>query len=748
MARLKDAPKQAAPKPSTPSSDDNAATQQLLAESNSPSANPPSSSAVLGANLLNAARPGKLKRVSILPEGARQNLAIRGDPYEIELSPEKGRYALPLKVNHKPLKINRKKKEKKKPAKKKVQATVEAVEERSDVPAPSSELPVHHDAGPQVDEEERVEDLVEAEPDIRSSPPELAPPEHTPSKAAPPIRDNGVVDPTGTTILDGEPAGAEEDNSSTRRTSKRKSESDHSEEQPSKIPRKQRRTTGESSASRKSHPQVRIPVRRSSQQQDVATATGHDDIQSTREAAEVHSAKAKARERWLLNLINPINPPARKLKPRKNRDNGTVESSQQLPANGRGLQKHAEPPKQAPEVADAPETEHAPVIDVSGDDSDEDDASSVAEEADNITRPVGRPGSLDAVFEFLNLEVRPGKCRTKLATTIRRACKTYRAHIQEGDLSMETVVDEADDLRGALGQISIDVEKKDQRAFKRDAYRHVFRALTLYLEALYAWLQDNSGDVTESLEAMKILSPLINQMLAFKDKIAEWNVSVPQRSKGDRIIKDVDIGLIAHLRQVSKAYRGHLSRLKAREEHRKIQEDFERKMQEREEEESRKAELEEARTQRWKRWQALHIVRLTCEPDARRRSKLAITRLEDLEERDANGVVFERLPVFTPRSAPPHRQASALSNKPEWTEQEETALLEGLRHLAGPQVFEKIFTTYCRPDSSHPLSGHLRDRSVAEIVTKAAQFRLDFQKLYQDNGWEIEEWITKIPVLP
>jgi len=584
---------------------------------------------------------------------------------------------LPEKVNHKPLKINRKKKEKKKPVKKNVQATVEAIEERSDVPAPSSELPVHHDAGPQVDEEERVEDLAVAEPEIRSSPPELAPVQRTPSKATPAIRDNIVVDPTGTTSLDGKPAGSQEDNSSTQRTSKRKSESDHSEEQPSKIPRKQRRATGESSASRKSHPQVRIPARRSSQQQDVASTTGHDDVQSTQEGAKRTDAQRKE------DLLKLLYGPARKMKPRKKRTNDTNESSQQLPANARGLQKHAEPPKQAPEVADAPETEHTQGIDAFGDDSDEDKDSSVAEEADNIKRSAGRPGSIEAVFEFLNLEVRPGKCRTKLATTIRRACKTYRAHLQEGDLSMDTVVDEADDLRGALGQISIDVEKKDQRAFKRDAYRHVFRALTLYLEALYTWLRDNSGDVTESLEAMKILSPLINQMLSFKDRIAEWNVSVPQRSKGDRIIKNVDVGLIAHLRQVAKTYRGHLSRLKAREEHRKIQEDFERRMQEREEEENRKAELEEARTQRWKRWQALHIVRLTCEPDARRRSKLAITRLEDLEERDANGVIFERLPVFTPRSAPPHRQASALNDKPEWTEQEETALLEGLRHLAG-----------------------------------------------------------------
>ncbi|KAH6865424.1 hypothetical protein BKA58DRAFT_389446 [Alternaria rosae] len=747
MARLKDAPKQAAfQKPASPSSDDNAATQQLLAESNSPSANPPSSSAILGANLLNAARPGKLKRVSILPEGARQNLAIRGDPYEIELSPEKGRYALPEKVNHKPLKINRKKKEeeeKKKPAKKKEQTAEQAEQEKSEAPVPSAELPVHDEAGPQVVEDERVEDLTVAEPEIRSSPPELAQPQHTPSKATAPERDNGVIDSTGTTSGGGVPAGipaeAQEDNGSTRRTSKRKSESDHSEEQPSKILRKQRRTTGESDASRKSRPQVRIPVRQSSQQQDVADTLGHNDVQVTQEGAKVHSAQTKESHR---------NPAARKLKPRKHRTNGTAESSQQLLANRRGLQIRAESPNQAPEVAGVSETENAPVIDAFQDDLDEDEASSVAEEADNITRPTGRPGSIETVFEFLNLEVRPGKCRTKLGSTIRRACNTYRAHLQEGDISMDTVVDEADDLRGALGQISIGVEKKDQRAFKGDAYSHVFRALTLYLEALYNWLLENGGEVTESLDAMQVLSPLIHQILIFKDTIAEWNVAVPQRLKGDRVIKNVDIGLIAHLRQVAKTYRGHLSRLNVREEHRKLQGDFERRMQERKEEENRKAELVEARMQRWKYWQALHIARLTCEPDARRRSKLAITRLEDLEERDANGVVFERLPVFRSRTAPPHRQASALDNKPEWTEEEETALLEGLRHLAGPRVFEKIFTTYCRPDSSHPLSGRLRDRSVAEIVTKAAQFRSDFQKLYQDNGWEVEEWITKIPVLP
>jgi hypothetical protein len=679
-------------KPSSPSSDDNAATRQLLAESNSPTANLPSSSAVLGANLLNAARvnlsnsvapstaredkPGKLKRVSIVGEGSRQNLAIRGDPYEIELSPEKGRYALPEKVNHKPLKINRKKKEKNKLINKKEQVAERAIERQSEVPVASSEFGTRNEAGPQV-HEETVEDLAVGQPEIRSSPPEFAPPEpappaseRAPSPSAPSESDNVVIDTISKSIppsAGGKPAGGPENNGDTRPTPKRKSVSDHSEDQPSKILREQRR-------SKQTHPQVRIPVRQSSQQQNKANTTGLNNIQGTQKRAEGHPAQTEH------SRSKPI---ARKLKPRKPRTNGTTVSSEQAPAKALGSQRRVESPEQAPEVADATETGKAPVIDGSEDDSDADEAGSVSDEADTIVRPTGKPGSIEAVFGFLNLGARSGRCHTILATTITRACDTYRLYIKHSDISLDTVAKDADKVQETLKHIDTGVEKRDQRVFKGDAYGHVFRALTLYLEALYTWLQDHAGEVTESLEAMKILSPLIHQILVFKDTIAEWDVSIPQRYKGDRIIKDVDVSLIAHLRQVHKVYRGRLSRLKAREEHRKLRKDLGRQMQEKQDEENRKVELLEARTERWKRWQALHIVRLTCEPDARRRNKLTITRLEDLEERDANGVVFERLPVFKSRSAPPHRQTSALDNKLEWTEQEETALLDGLKQFAG-----------------------------------------------------------------
>jgi hypothetical protein len=263
----------------------------------------------------------------------------------------------------------------------------------------------------------------------------------------------------------------------------------------------------------------------------------------------------------------------------------------------------------------------------------------------------------------------------------------YSAHLQDRHLSIDTVLEETNGLQETLRQISTSVQEKDRRAFKGDAYGHVFRALTVYLEGLYNWLHEYGGTVTVSLKAMRILSTLIHQILAFKDTITGWDVSVPQHFKGDRIIKDVDIGLIAHLRHVYKTYRKRLSRLEAAEQYREQQADFERKMKEKEEDEDRKAKSVEARAERWKRWQDLHIKRMLCEPDARRRRRLAITRLEVLEERDANGIVFERLPVFKSRSAPPHRQASTLDDDPEWTEQEETALLDGLKHCAGMSRF-------------------------------------------------------------
>ncbi|KAG9187137.1 hypothetical protein G6011_05008 [Alternaria panax] len=750
MARLKEASKQGvARNPPSPSSDDAAATQQLLTESHSPLADLPPPSAVLGASLLNAARVnpassipdwmvrkqglGKLKQVGTKRnDGSRQNLAVRGDPYEIEMSPEKGAYALPEKVNRKPLRILKKRP---KPKKKVIDVSSEA-------PVASSELPVHHQGEVQVVPQDLVENLALAEglapvePEIRSSPPPLVPPEN----------DTIAVDTTRLEIpptvvdISTDPS---EDHADTQASSKRTSESHHSKDRPAKYQREQRQAIAESVSSRRAHPQVRIPVRRKLQEQDTTKKADHSNYSQEAQAiADYTVQEEESRPRRAVP----------KPRSKRKRANDTTAASQQLPVKKRGSQGRAESSKEASETANAVETESAPALDEPEHESEHEldiqASESIADEGDEFIRPTGQPGSIETVFEFLNLEARPGKCQTKVATSINRKCNVYSVHLQDNDVTTEQVAEDANEIKETLRQIGTSVQEKDRRAFKGDAYGHVFRALTLYLEALYIWLNENDGTVIESLDAMRILSPLIHQILAFKDTIADWNVFVPKSFKGDRIIKDVDVSLIARLRQVEKTYRNRLSRLEAKELHREQQADFERKMKDKEEEEDRKARSFEARTEWWKRWQDLHIKRMLCEPDPRRRQKLTITRFGDLEERDANGVVFERLPVFKSRSAPPHRQASTLDDSPEWTDQEETALIDGLQHCAGPQIFEKIFTTYCRPSSSHPLGGHLRERSVAEIVTRAAQLRSDLQKLYRDNGWVVEDWITKIPVMP
>ncbi|CAN9117540.1 unnamed protein product [Alternaria alternata] len=739
MARLKDTSKQR---------DDDAATQQLLTESHSPLADLPAPSAVLGANLLNAARinppsfpewkgkqgQGKLKRVSLKrDESSKQNLAVRGDPYEIELSPEKGKYALPEKVNHKPLKILKKKKKKGK---------AKSVDLSSDAPVASSELPVQTEGGLQVDPEELVEDLalpgdlVSAETDLRSSPPRLVPSQS----------DTVAVDNTRheTPPSVGErPSDALEHLANTRAVSKRKSESEHGDDRPAKCQREQGQTNAESVSSRKAHPRVRIPVRRRSQEQSTTEKVDHSNHeQGTQEIADDPVQEKGSRPKRA----------APKLKSRRKPTNDTTVTSQPLPARKRGPQIHAKPSKKASKIANVIEIESASGSAQSDYESerepDAERSESISDDGHKTVRPTGQPGSIETVFEFLNLKPRPGKCETKIATSIIHKCNVHRTHLQDSDIPTEQVAEDVNELQEMLRKINARVKEKDQRAFKGDAYGHVFRAVILYLEALYIWLDENDGAVTDSLGALRILSPLIRQILAFKDTIADWNVFVPKHFKGDRIIKDVDISLIAHLRHVDKTYRRCLSRLEATEQHRKQQAELDRKMKEQKEEEDRKTMSLEAQTQRWKRWQDLHIKRMLCETDPRRRLKLAIKKLEDLEEKDANGVVFERLPVFTSRSAPPHRQASTLDDSQEWTEQEETALLDGLKRYAGPQVFEKIFTTYCKPNSSRPLGGCLRERSVVEIVMKAAQFRSNLQKLYQDNGWVVEDWVTKIPVMP
>ena len=134
---------------------------------------------------------------------------------------------------------------------------------------------------------------------------------------------------------------------------------------------------------------------------------------------------------------------------------------------------------------------------------------------------------------------------------------------------------------------------------------------------------------------------------------------------------------------MSKSFNVRLSKLEEVLQRHKEQAALERKMKEAWDTENARIEAAKAIEARKKRWQNLHIVRMQCEPDVYKRRNLFHTSFEDVVERDANGVVFERLPVFRPRSTPPHSQMSESADEVEWSEAEETALLEGLQEFAG-----------------------------------------------------------------
>jgi chemotaxis protein histidine kinase CheA len=687
------------PSSSHTSADADAAAQQLLAESRRPARNPPVSSAVLGASLLNAARidhrhssppdmarrngAGKLRRVTIVPEGPRQDLARRRNLYDIELSPEKGNYTLPEKVNHKPLKLAHKK------------------------TLPQVRIPVRRSAEQQTDKEAAREVV-----DVRSQHDDL--PQTTQAEE-----------------LDSAPAG--------KRTRSRKQAAE--KDQPIQQQQQTKKSKGKKALkASKQAAADEAPVQALEAEEPYAEAQDPD----TAQAEESDSAPADTRTR-----------------PRRQATDNDQSARQDQPSKQGRARKASKHPKQAT-------AEEASVEELEDEQSDAEAQERSAKEVEDSEGTVATPGTIEAVFDFLELDKRPGRCQTKLGIDIRRICKESCTQLEDEDESLATIMEDLQNLRSALNGIGSSVEEDDRRAFKGDAYVYIFRALTQYLQALYGWLEAKYAPVTQSLEAMRILSPLIHEILAFKSTIAKWDISIPQRYKGDRIIKDVETGLIVHLRQVDKTFSVRLSRLENMERDRVQQERFMRQMEEKEEEARRRKEAADSRNKRRARWQDLHIARKLCEPPGDRRDKLNFTWPEDLEK-DANGVPFERLAVFKARSIPPQHRASDLAEEPEWTEDQESALLKGLEVFTGeshallaymrptlmmnigPRVFEQIFNEYCRTrpnDHARGRGGKLRDFSVTEITAKAAWYRSTLLKLYQDNNWMVADWIINIPVLP
>ncbi|KAH7397306.1 hypothetical protein BKA66DRAFT_521917 [Pyrenochaeta sp. MPI-SDFR-AT-0127] len=367
-----------------------------------------------------------------------------------------------------------------------------------------------------------------------------------------------------------------------------------------------------------------------------------------------------------------------------------------------------------------------------------------AEEDRNFEQPLetGPFGAIDQVFRFLDLEERAGKCQTELGMALKQTCDRSCILLQSEHISIDALVKDFEDNRELFNRVGTDVPDDYRIAFKIDAFGYIFRALASYLEAVYSWFDAQCDVVTSSLVAMRVLVSIMHEIFALKGTIAKWNVSLPQRHSDHRIVIDIDSKLIAPLRRVEKVFRARLSQLHATEVRREQFASLTRKREQDVIEERRIADAVVSRRKRWIRWQNLHVLRMRCEPDPFKRKKLVITKIDSLEEEDANGVIFERLPVFRPRSTPPLFWASAWSGNRSWTDFEEVALLEGLQEFAGPRVYENLFQAYCRPN------GVLRDFNVADITTKVGWVRTAFLKLHQERSWDIPKWVKQIPILP
>jgi hypothetical protein len=240
-----------------------------------------------------------------------------------------------------------------------------------------------------------------------------------------------------------------------------------------------------------------------------------------------------------------------------------------------------------------------------------------------------------------------------------------------------------------------EIERQNHLEVKQDIYGYAFRSLAKILRSLYSFLAERHDDVTISLNALRILCHFVHDILFFKDTIAKWRVSVSQRYKGDRIIQDVVSRLIIPLRRAESMFSKRLSLLEDKERRRRQHAEMCRQA---EEDESNAKRIEEdgvAERKRWQLWQQLHITRMQCEPDPCRRRHLIITKLEDLEEVDANGVKFERVPVFKNRNTPSQRWASSMTEEKVWSVEQETALLEGLQDLVGQSTYIVRYVHSC-----------------------------------------------------
>ncbi|KAL5440293.1 hypothetical protein PMIN06_009697 [Paraphaeosphaeria minitans] len=413
------------------------------------------------------------------------------------------------------------------------------------------------------------------------------------------------------------------------------------------------------------------------------------------------------------------------------------------------MEEEDDPDRVATEVDEAEQSSDEDISDGEDDEAREDDED--REHDHNAQYP-----GMDMVFKFLESAEHSGNCRTEDAMAVKDACRIALDLLADPESTLDEVSITTKNIQKSLSKYGAGSDDKQRKSLKIDAYAYLFRQVVSYLKSLYDWLLQKYRVFESSLDAMRIVAPLVNAIVLFNDRVAAWRISIPTRYKGVRLIKDVEIHLIVPLRKLSQAYVTILCNLKDQAWKRRAYEELEQETREREQNEEEKQEMEALRIEKLNDWIELHVCRLRIEPSAHRRHALSMRHeyfdkkvakwtdeeAEGQEERDANGVLFSRVDLFKKRVVPPVSPCPDDDEK-EWTDEQMKALIYGLQNFAGPCVFQKIFEHFCG------VGQPLRRFGVPEITAKAADVKVRLLRTYEEREWkEVPKWIQKIPILP
>ncbi|KAF2728419.1 hypothetical protein EJ04DRAFT_504115 [Polyplosphaeria fusca] len=344
---------------------------------------------------------------------------------------------------------------------------------------------------------------------------------------------------------------------------------------------------------------------------------------------------------------------------------------------------------------------------------------------------------LDRIMEFLDTGARDGDCQTAEGKNLKRYCRRATDLLGDQDVAPEHVLRALDKIRKKSREISAIDDEQLRKDLKADLYGYGFHTFGLLTVSLFDWTAQTYSKPEESIPALQMICGVIDGVVTLKNTVASWKMKLPQRFKGDRLIKDVDETLVVPLRKLSTSLRGKLRYLEELEQQKRSREQRLAEHQRLEAEKETRENFRALEALRKKRWINLHVARKAVEPDIRRAWKLNAPSLPplDLEERDANGEPFQRLEVFSKRSTPPVPPCSPLKG-PEWPEEAMVALISGLEAYAGPFVFERIFKKYCKP------GGSLRNYSVLDLASKAADFKA---RMIRDFGKHNAIWVKRVP---